>query len=823
MGQCPFASRWAMTRRARGGERTSCNGASALRRRNCRFTSATGQEHNRDSPLCDASVTGGMVCAAEGNGGRIRSVIENDHTARRATTGGRAHHRYLGLAGLVLSLVLIGGMPQAGAQTQDPLPEKYQAAQTFLLAGDIESAERAYHEVVAVALERLGNLASREGRLDEALALVDEAVAIMPMRAQAHVARSAILFRRREFDKAIEAAHAALRLEPRHPQATQLLGKLYFVTGRLDEALPYLQEALARDPSFDLAYALAISYVRLKRLTEAQRLFRQLVTALGESARLYILIGRVYREAALYEHAIEEFKRALALNPRQPRAHFLIGLTQLLQGGGSRFADARTQFEAEIAITPDDYASHFFLGFIHLSERRWQEAEEFLKKAQALQPENPDPPLYLGQLYFQTGRYEHAATALKKAIALTTDVGRNNYQVARAHYLLAQSLGRLGRDQEALAELRRSEELRPVALRQQQMEGPLSQARAVPEHEAPEGLLFVDDSAALSPEVARSIQAMLAEMLGHSCYNLGVIRARREQYAQAVEWFRRAARWKPDAAAVDRSLGLAAFRAQQYAEAALPLERHLATHPEDASARQALGMSYFMQDRFTDVLRVWRSWLDAPPDDPALLYALGVSLVRTDQAAAATQLFSRLRQRYGHIPEVHLILGQAYAEEAQYERAREAFEQALALNPSLPEAHYSLGLVLLRQGELDRAAHHFREELRLTPRHRQAKYHLAYVLQQAQQNDEALALLEQLVGDEPAYPEAHYLLGKMLLQRGDVASAIAHLETAVQLAPDQDYAYYQLSLAYRRAHREKDAERALQTYQRLKEKKRQPR
>lgn len=762
-----------------------------------------------------------MVCAAEGVGRRIRPVIENDHTAMRATLGRRAHHRYPGFAGFGLFLLLIGSTPQA-AQTQDPLLEKYQAAQTFLLAGDIGSAERIYHEVVAEALERLGNLAAREGRLDEALALVDQAIAVMPPRAQAHVSRSAILFRRREFDKAIEAAHAALRLEPRHRQATHLLGKLYFVTGRLDEALPHLQEALARDPSFDLAYALAISYVRLKRLTEAQRLFRQLVTALGESARLSLLIGRVYREAALYEHAIEEFKRALALNPRQPRAHFLIGVTQLLQGGGSRFADARAHFEAEIAITPDDYASHFFLGFIHLSERRWEEAEEFLKKAQALQPENPDPPLYLGQLYFQTGRYEQAVTALKKAVALTTDVGRNNYQVARAHYLLAQSLGRLGRDEEAVAELRRSEELRPVALRQQQREGPLSQAQAVPEHEAPEGLLFLDDSAPLSPEVTRSIRAMLAEMLGHSCYNLGVIRARREQYREAVEWFRQAARWKPDLAAVDRSLGLAAFRAQQYAEALLPLERHLTTHPEDASARQALGMSHFMQDHFADVLRVWRPWLDAPPDDPALLYALGVSLMRTGQAALATHLFSRLRHDYGHIPEVHLILGQAYAEQAQYERARDAFQQALALNSSLPEAHYSLGLVLLRRGELDRAAHHFREELRLTPRHRQAKYHLAYVLQQAQRNDEALALLQQLVRDEPAYSEAHYLLGKMLLQHGDVASAIAHLETAVQLAPDQDYGYYQLSLAYRRANREKDAERALKTYQQLKEKKRQP-
>lgn len=709
------------------------------------------------------------------------------------------------------------------AQVRDPLAEKYQAAQTFLLAGDIENAERAYREAVALALERLGNLAARQDRLEEALALVEDSIAIIPSRADAHAARSAILFRRRELDKAIEAARAALALEPRHLQATQLLGKLYFVEGRLEEALPHLQEALAREPTFDVAYALAISYVRLKRLADARRLFQQLVAALGESPRLHILIGRAYREAGLYEQAIEEFKRALALNSRQPRAHFLIGLAELLRGGAARFAQAQAHFEAEIAISPDDYASHFFLGTIHLSERRWQPAEEFLKKAQSLQPNNPDPPLYLGQLYFQTGRHEQAAAALEKAIELTTDIRRNNYQVARAHYLLAQALARLGREQEALAQLKRSEELRPIAFREQQIEGPLAQVRALPGREAPDSFLFVDDSSASpSPEAAREIQTMLADIIGHSSYNLGVISARRQQYKDAARWFRRAARWKPDLAALDRSLGLAAFRAGQYDEAAPPLERHLKAHPDDRAARQALGMSYFMRDRFGDVLRTWRSWLDAPPDDPALLYALGVSLVRTDQAARASQLFSRLRQRYGHIPEVHLILGQAYAQQAQYEQAMESFRQALALNSTLPQAHYSLGLVLIRRGELEEAARHFREELRLNPRHHQAKYHLAYVLQQAQQNDEALVLLQQLVGDEPNYADAHYLLGKLLLQRGDLSAAIAHLEAAVQLAPDQDYAYYQLSLAYRRARREKDAERALQTYQQLKEKRRQP-
>ena len=61
-------------------------------------------------------------------------------------------------------------------------------------------------------------------------------------------------------------------------------------------------------------------------------------------------------------------------------------------------------------------------------------------------------------------------------------------------------------------------------------------------------------------------------------------------------------------------------------------------------------------------------------------------------------------------------------------------------------------------------------------------------------------------------------MGKALLETGDVSAAIQHLEKSVQLQPKQAYGYYQLSLAYRRAGRTSEADKALHTFQLLKDK-----
>jgi Flp pilus assembly protein TadD len=133
------------------------------------------------------------------------------------------------------------------------------------------------------------------------------------------------------------------------------------------------------------------------------------------------------------------------------------------------------------------------------------------------------------------------------------------------------------------------------------------------------------------------------------------------------------------------------------------------------------------------------------------------------------------------------------------------------------QVHYNAGQSLIRLNRLEEAEKEFRAELLLNSADVTAKYHLAYVLlEQKREITQGLALLRETIAVHPQYADARYQLGKTLIELGQVPEAIEHLEVAARAEPTKDYIHYQLSIAYRRASRNGDADRELQLYRELK-------
>lgn len=733
---------------------------------------------------------------------------------------------------LPLILLITASLPvAAAAQSQpahDPLNQHYSAAQTFQLGGDYDHAEAEYHQVLALALQRMGNLvAAEKDNSEEAVRLLEDAVAAQPDYADARIDLALLYFRTGRLDRANSEAAQVVKNSPANARALQLLGNVEFAQGNSAAASEHLHTALGLQPDFDTAYSLALAYLSQHKLAETKLLFDEVLNDMGSTPELHVLIGRAYRETGYLDEAIREFKKAIELNPRYPRVHYYLALAYLAQGEKERFPTARPLFEQELAINPKEFFSTFFLGVIHLENRNFPAAEDYLNKAVQLQPDNPDPLLYLGQVYVETDRPQLAVKTLKRSIDLTTDPSRNHYQVSKARTMIGQILIKLGKQDEGEAELRRSQELRAQAFQSDKEKQDAQQAgqhEFLPDLQNREDKLLPLGSRPpvdrVAEKKAQELRAALAEILANAYNNLGVIQARHEQYAVAADYFRQASRWKPDLQGLDRNWGLAGFRAQRFEEAIIPLTREVEHHPDDAKVRNALGVSYFMANQFAKTVEVFQPELANLPDDPGVLYALGVSLVRAGDSATASGVFQRMLAKNPNVAEIHVLLGQAEADQDQYIPAVGEFSRALELDPKIEGAHFGRGIILLHQGKVDDAVGEFRAELAAHPADVKAKYHLAYGLSLQQQKNQALSLLLEVVHDKPDYADAQYQIGKILLERGEVKSAIERLETAVRLDPTKDYSYFQLSTAYRRDGRLEDAQNVLQTYQKLKKKER---
>lgn len=726
------------------------------------------------------------------------------------------------------------------------LKRNFESAKSALASGDLPEAEHQYHQTIALGLRQVANISVSESRFDEATRELDQALKFAPTDPDIAVEAAIAWFRAGDLEKAHQLAQAIVAVHPRHARAQDVLGRIELYRGDFPAAIHALQASIALNDDFETSYFLGLAYLKAKRLTDAQQWFQHLQGTMEDSPALHVLIGRAYSICHFPESAVTEFRKAIQLDPKYPRAHELLGYSILEFRGEEAYPQARLEFERELKLHPDDYNALLLLGISDVALRDFPAAEAALLHASRLRPFESFAYLYLGEIYSETKRLPQAVEALEQYIHLVPDPGEVPRDVSRAYYLLGQDLRRLGRLDEAQKALANSQRYREAKFRydaQHIFDEPaapsdgdshtsdriagLLESGASDQQKSTEAMVqggVQENPSARRPpapeqatesKAGKEYRAFASEILASSFNDLGVMRAKASKFADAAELFKQAGAWNPALPGLDRNWGLAAYRAELYSEAVPPLERQLAAYPDDHLVRQLLGISYFIAENFSKTAEVLRPFLKAPPDDPGLLFAWGTALVRIRQPGLAMEIFRRLLEQNVSNPSVHLLLGQAHAQQKDYPSALTELKTALQLDPRLPEAHYYEGLIYLHQSTFEPAAQEFRAELQLRPADPLATYHLGYALLAQGHPEDAVPLFRDVIKALPGYESAHFELGRALLQQGDTAGAIESLETARKLVPDHDATYFQLSQAYRRAGRTQEAQQALVAFQKL--------
>jgi len=726
---------------------------------------------------------------------------------------------------LAFFLVLTPASPQSpkvAPAPEDSLQQHYDAARTFQLGGDQEHAAAEYKAFLADAVRHSAIARNHAGESGEAATLFDEALRLAPDDSDVRLDFALMRLEQGNLPEARSLTEKVVESSPGNAQARAVLGRILFTQGDYKAAREHLEAAVVAAPSFDVGYVLGMTYIKLNDLVRARLLFDDMLTGLGDKAQIHIYFGRAYREgeSEALDNAVQEFKKAIAKDNKVPQAHYFLALAYLDRDGESGFSEAVPALQAELRTNPEDYRSHYLLGYIAMKQHNLKEAESELLHAATVEPQNPDPLVFLGPVYEEEGREAEAEATARKAIALTKDVSRNVYQINQVHYVLARILLRTGREEEGEKEMALSKELRdrvahPELVRNQKLTDFVNLTQGQGEKASQPDMA----AASVSPEEQKKAQAYVNQLkpaIADAYNNLGVIAAGQKKFLTAVDYFRKASAWNPSLDTLDRNWGMAAFYANQYDQAVAPLGRQLHEHSDDLRVRAALGLSFFMLENYPVALKTLQPVQSEVDNDPGLAYAYAVSLVKTGEYAEGVRRLKSLDQSNPNSADVHMLLGEAFADQGEYGTALEEYHKSLALNPIQAQTHFLTGLALLRIGSPSEAVQEFRAALKLNPTDASTKYHLAFALIELQQKDEALTLLQQVIQQDPKYADAYYELGKLQLEKGDIAAAISSLEAGIKLSPDSDYIHYQLAMAYRRDSRSEDAEREIKLYQALK-------
>ncbi|HEY4425019.1 MAG TPA: tetratricopeptide repeat protein, partial [Pyrinomonadaceae bacterium] len=266
-------------------------------------------------------------------------------------------------------------MPLCGCSSiyafqSDLFRKHYEAANAAHKAGNLDAAEAEFKVILGQAYETLGKIYSAQGKYDASVAAFESGNAMRPNSNAALIDLSIAQFHLGQFAKGIEPLQRVLATDTQNPIALHLLGKSYFMMGEFDKAARELQHTLKISPGdYDAEYTLGLCYLKQKDLPRARQLYERMASRLGNRPALRVLIGRAYRETGFLAESIDEFKKAIALDPKFPRVHYYLGLTYLYKDGAARMPDAMEEFKIELAANPEEYFANFYLGILYIMER----------------------------------------------------------------------------------------------------------------------------------------------------------------------------------------------------------------------------------------------------------------------------------------------------------------------------------------------------------------------------------------------------------------------------------------------------------------------
>ncbi len=260
--------------------------------------------------------------------------------------------------------------------------------------------------------------------------LFRHALAVTQDNELAHNNLGTTLARQGRLEEAVAHLQEALRLQPDYSGIHNNLGTALAKQGQFDEALPHLREAVRLAPTDAGAHCNLADALALKgQFDEAIVEYQTAIKLSPNEAATHCNLANALAGKGLFDEAIAEYQRALELNSRATDAYTRLGI---LLGSRGRVDEAAAQFRAALRLNPNDTQAHCSLGIALISQNRLDEAIRHLQTALDLKPDHAEAHCNLGVALAKGGKLEDAVSHLREALRLQPDYAdaQNNLRVA---------------------------------------------------------------------------------------------------------------------------------------------------------------------------------------------------------------------------------------------------------------------------------------------------------------------------------------------------------------------------------------------------------
>ncbi|MHC4205134.1 MAG: tetratricopeptide repeat protein [Planctomycetota bacterium] len=254
----------------------------------------------------------------------------------------------------------------------------------------------------------MGNLCYRQGDAVKALEYWNKALRINPRLANVYKSMALLYMKKGQFDDAVVQFRKALEIEPKLPDVYSNIGHSLMMSGRPKEAIMALQKEIQISPDTDFAY---------------------------------FLLGQAHLQQKEYQKAKEYYQTAIKFNPRYSNAYYGLASACAKLGESDKakeYSDSFKKLKAAARknlkgrkIEYDDFVetqksaaiTYINVGRMYRENGKLVKAEELLKQAAGLNPENVVCFLELATLYQLSKQPSKALQMYKKVRDIQPESG----------------------------------------------------------------------------------------------------------------------------------------------------------------------------------------------------------------------------------------------------------------------------------------------------------------------------------------------------------------------------------------------------------------
>ena len=434
------------------------------------------------------------------------------------------------------------------------------------------------------------------------------------------------------------------------------------------------------------------------------------------------------------------------------------------------------------------------------------------------------------------GDLPHALTLFDQALASVAGDPQTAQGQEVVHYQRAGVLYRLGRYQEARADLEQALKLKPDYGPAHLLLATILADHCTPARDQAAALAAAKQGAALQPTDVMS-QQYLAQLLLRSGDTAGALRAgeaardldpnqgatftllaaiydalgRSEDGRSAREMALTLAQAAAQGAAEQQSpaqadalytLGDAYMALDRYDEALAAYEQAQPVAPQDVRQHLAKGNAYYWGGDTERAAAEYTAWAKAAPADPAPHMLLGLLDAGEKKPDEALAQYAQAAELSDCDPSVLLLLGGAQAVAGDYKAAERTYAEALAVDPQNPDVLFSAGANHLLLEDNEAAADDFAALVALRPDMMKAQYYVGVAYDGLGEEEKAQAAFAEAarLGERMSPPPLDLAFAYEELGRTDDAITIYLQQLAAQEMPEL-HAYLGAALCREGRHR----------------------